>query len=478
MIATILGEDGFRAGMDLYFDRHDGDAATVEQFVACFEDATGTSLKQFALWYAQAGTPEVRVKQRYDKAKRIFEIDCEQILPETPDGVKKKPQHIPIAYALIASDGGTFDTGTTVLHLTKAKQTFKFKNVDARPVPSLLRGYSAPVKLSTDTNERQLTFLMERDQDPFARWQASSDLAMRLMTAALRSGDDLSALGPRISSYADALDKSLCDENLEPAYRAELLSLPSEADIAREVSRNIDPLAIHITREAVVNRIARQLSGTLDRLYDQMAIEGEYSPDAEQCGRRALRNACLSIGMRRKRKQDRQRLSSHYWQATNMTDRALALAIYAQSSSRERAKVLEDFEQTWRDDHLVMDTWFAVQATSPVNATLARIRKLLKHPAYNATTPNKIRAVVGSFAMRNPVQFNRPDGAGYQFAAEQIHQIDCFNPQVAARLMGSFSSWKTLEPARRKLARAAIKQIAQKSGLSRDVYEIATKMLD
>ncbi|MEM1307023.1 MAG: DUF3458 domain-containing protein, partial [Pseudomonadota bacterium] len=443
------------------------------------------SLAQFMLWYEQAGTPEVMCKLTWDKARQTATLALEQSQAPTPGQTRKRPLQIPLRIGLIGRDGAemplTLANGATVpdgvVQLTRASQNFRFKNVTEKPTLSILRGFSAPVKLVRDITERQLAFLMAHDQDPFARWQASADYAMRLLLAQIPRGDDIEPLSARIADFAAALEMAITSDDNEPAYCAELLRLPSENDIAREIGRNVDPTGIHIARKAVATAIAKQLGPTLADLYATSQISGAYDPGAEQAGRRALRNACLSLLTLRNRQEDRERLSNHYWQANNMTDQAHALTLYAHSTKRERQTVLDNFHDRWQDDHLVIDTWFSVQATAPQNAALARARKLTRHPRYSATTPNKIRAVVGAFAMGNPVQFNRPDGKGYDFAVEQILATDRFNPQVAARLLGAFRSWRTLERSRRGLAKSALMRIAAAPTLSRDVYEIANRIL-
>ncbi|MEO1711267.1 MAG: aminopeptidase N, partial [Pseudomonadota bacterium] len=485
MIKTIIGADNFRAGMDLYFDRHDGDAATVEEFLTCFEEVSGQSLSQFKLWYEQAGTPVVVCRMSYDRARKTAELMVEQSQAATPGQTRKRPLQIPLRIGLVGPNGQdmklVLNNGTEVvdgvIHLTRASQTFRFKDLEQKPVLSVLRDFSAPVKLVRDANERQLAFLMAHDADPFARWQAASDYAMKILLAQTKNGADTTALASRIATFADALNAAVADPALEPAFKAELLRLPSETDLAREIRKNVDPLAIHIGRTATLKIIAKQLGATLDTLYDDAAPEGDYSPHMEQAGQRALRNACLSLMAHRNRVSDRERLAIHYWTATNMTDQAFAMTVYAHGNSRARQEVYDDFFERWQHDHLVIDTWFTAQATAPSSATLQRVKKLTKHPRYSATTPNKIRAVIGSFAMGNPVQFNRPDGKGYTFVADQILATDRFNPQVAARLLSAFRSWRTLEPGRRKLAKAALQSIVETTGLSRDSYEIATRIL-
>ena len=484
MIETLAGRDGFRKGMDLYFARHDGDAATVEDFIVCFEEACGLDLGQFRLWYSQAGTPELVCKLTYDKTKRTAELHVEQVAGPTPGQPTKKPQLIPLRLGLIGHNGGEIPLQLAsgepiadgVVRVTKRSQTFKFVDVPSQPVPSLLRGFSAPVKLTADIPDRDLAFLMRTDSDLFARWQAANDYATRLLILGVR-GRDKSALAERVAAYAEAIGASLADTGLEPAYKAELLKLPTETDIAREIARNIDPSAIHAARVQMQRTMGRILGDTLEKAY-KANHDKAFSPDAASAGRRALRNQCLALLAMRNTPADRERLAAHYRKSTNMTDQSHALALIAMRGGAEAEAALTHFHDRWKDDHLVIDTWFSVQAIVPRSSTLARIRKLTRHPLYSAKAPNKVRALIGAFAMSNPVQFNRPDGKGYELLADQVLAIEGFNPQIAARLLGSLRSWRALEPKRRALAKAELKRIAAKDGLSRDVYEIAKRMLE
>jgi aminopeptidase N len=484
MIETIVGRDGFRRGMDLYFERHDGQAATVEQFVSCFEDANDVDLQQFRIWYSQAGTPELVCSFAYDRVTRTAELTVEQVLPPTPDDAKKRPLHIALRMGLIGGNGGDIDlvledgrrVTDGVLHIKKRSETFRFRDVPAQPVPSLLRGFSAPVKLTLQETERALEFRMRHDSDLFNRWQAANDYATRTLIALVRARK----AGKRSSKglgFAHALAATLMDSGLDAAYMAELLRLPSESDLAREIATNVDPAAIHAARRQLMRLLATSLEDDLQRLYRRSADKGEFSPDAGSAGRRALRNAILSLLASRDRPEDRKLLVRHFQNATNMTEEALALYLLAAMPSPERDDALARFFDRWQNDHLVVDIWFGAQAMSPRNDTLDRVRTLLGHPLFSLTAPNKVRALIGTFASSNPLQFNRPDGAGYDFVADQVLAIDRFNPQIAARMLGAFRSWRSLEPGRQKLARRAIERVAGSDGLSRDVFEIATKML-
>jgi aminopeptidase N len=485
MIQTLLGREAFRRGMDLYFERHDGDAATVEEFITCFENASGTSLAQFRLWYSQAGTPELVCALRYDKTKKKAELSVEQALPPTPGQPHKKPLHIPLKLGLLGGNGHDvplkLESGEElhdgVLPITKRKQTFRFADVPTRPVPSLLRQFSAPVNVTIDLSDDDVAFLMANDSDPFNRWQAANNFATRILVGTVRS----LAKGKRASKgqpFAKALGAIVMNDALEPAYRAELLRLPSPSDIARVIGKNVDPALIHSAHRQLSTLVGRTLGPLLEDIYDEMAEDGPFSPDAESSGRRALRNGALTLLTARRSNRDLARLSKHYSKAPNMTDRAHALFLLAARSGLERERALNDFYKNWKGDNLVIDTWFAAQALSPLAATLRQVKKLTEHTLFSLAAPNKVRALIGTFAMSNPVQFNRPDGTGYAFLAEQVLALDRLNPQIAARMLSAFRSWRALETGRRGHARKALQRIAKTKGSSPDVQEIVSKMLE
>ncbi|MFA9443094.1 MAG: aminopeptidase N [Hyphomicrobium sp.] len=485
MIQTLLGREAFRRGMDLYFERHDGEAATVEEFITCFENASGTSLAQFRLWYSQAGTPELVCALRYDKTKKKAELSVEQALPPTPGQPHKKPLHIPLKLGLLGGNGHDvplkLESGEElhdgVLPITKRKQTFRFADVPTRPVPSLLRQFSAPVNVTIDLSDDDVTFLMANDSDPFNRWQAANNFATRILVGTVRS----LAKGKRASKgqpFAKALGAIVMNDALEPAYRAELLRLPSPSDIARVIGKNVDPALINSAHRQLSTLLGRTLGPLLEDIYDEMAEDGPFSPDAESAGRRALRSGALTLLTARRSNRDLARLSKHYSKASNMTDRAHALFLLAAHSGLERERALNDFYKNWKGDNLVIDTWFAAQALSPLAATLRQVKKLTEHTLFSLAAPNKVRALIGTFAMSNPVQFNRPDGTGYAFLAEQVLALDRLNPQIAARMLSAFRSWRALETGRRGHARKALQRIAKTKGSSPDVQEIVSKMLE
>jgi aminopeptidase N len=484
MIHTLLGAETFRKGMDLYFERHDGEAATVEDFVKCFADVSGRDLGQFMTWYAQAGTPSLVCDLKYNEGKRTAELTVEQVLAPTPGQPTKKPLHMPLALGLLGGNGNDLplelaggsriDTG--VLELTKRKETFRFVDVPSRPVPSLLRGFSAPVNLTVDLSEADLAFLMTHDQDAFNRWQASQDYAMRLLVAGVKAAEKGTA-APDPKAFIEALGVIAADDRLEPAFRAQVLALPSESDVARVIATGIDPDIIHKTRKALRKKLAQRLGDRLERVYAQSAVKGAYAPTPDQIGRRSLRNGAMALLMARGKADDIARASQHFQKAGNLTDEIAGLAALTDARGPERAEGFQRFYERWKDDHLVIDHWFALQAASSLPGTLSTVKKLLRHPLMSLENPNKVRNLIGAFAS-NPTAFNRKDGAGYAFLAERCLEIDRFNPQIAARMMTAFRSWRTLEPGRRKLAEKALKSVAKSKTLSRDTYEIVSRMLD
>ena len=484
MLQTMVGVDGFRKGMDLYFKRHDGEATTVESFIACFEDACRTDLKQFMLWYSQAGTPELVCSLKYDQVRQRADLTIEQVLPPTPGQPKKKPMQIPIRMGLIGSngtemplhlaDGSKVEDG--LIELGKSRQTFSFTGVTSRPVASLLREFSAPVNIVFEQTTQDLEFLMVHDSDLFNRWQSAQTYATRLILALMNSKGPASAQsGGR--DLARAIGLTIEDAKLEPAYRALFMQMPGEADIARAVRSNVDPAAIHVARERIVTEIGTELHEPLKALYEANNPKGKYRPDAASAGRRSLRLTALGLMSRRGKPDDIALVGRHFVEARNMTDQLTALSILADLSSPRRTEALAAFEKQWSHDLLVMDKWFSVQAMSDLPGTVEEVERLAKHPLFSLRNPNKVRALIGSFASGNQLNFNRPDGRGYEFVANTVIELDKFNPQVAARMLGAFRSWQTLEPKRRKLAQAALQLVRSRTGLSRDVYEIVTRTL-
>jgi aminopeptidase N len=484
MIRTLLGPAMFRKGMDLYFTRHDGQAATVEQFVQCFADASGRDFfPQFMRWYSQAGTPEIKVAPHYDARAKTYRLDITQTIPPTPGEPTKEPMVIPLALGLVGKNGGdlplTLDGETVergVLKLTQPSHSFTFTDVTERPVPSLNRGFSAPIKLSLPIEPGDLRFLAAHDSDPFNRWQAVQSLAMTLLkanVAALRSG----AAVREDDGLMAALGAILNDAKLEPAFIALTLAPPSEADIAREIGSDVDPDAVFGARRRLRAAIGTRLGAALADTYQRMITPGPYRPDAQGTGRRALKNACLDFLAMTEKDDAIARAYAQYQSADNMTDRMAALETLSLHDRPERAAALDDFYKRYADDPLIVDKWLSLQAAIPEAATLDRVRALTKHPAFSDSNPNRIRALIGSFAQINHTQFNRTDGAGYDFVAGFVLALDPKNPQVAARLIGAFRSWRALEAVRRARAEAVLRRVAAAPSLSRDVTDIVARTL-
>ncbi|MDX1015377.1 aminopeptidase N [Sinorhizobium medicae] len=485
MIATILGRDLFKKGMDLYFERHDGQAVTIEDFVACFEAASGRDLKQFSLWYHQAGTPLVTASGVYNTAGQTYTLSLEQTVPPTPGQSSKAPMHIPLRFGLLLPDGSeatpTAVSGAEisgdVLHLTERKQSVTFSGVPAQPVPSFNRDFSAPINLHVVQSAGDRALIARFETDLFARWQALNTMALdNLVKAAAqtRAGRPVAC----DDALVDALLAAAADNRLEPAFRAQVLSLPSETDIGREIGGSNDPDAIHTGRQAVLTAIATAGKDSFARLVHEMSQSGPFRPDAESAGRRALRNSGLFYLVYADGQPGK--AADAFRSANNMTDLSQALTLLAHRfpDAEETAEALAAFKERFANNALVIDKWFAIQATIPGAATLDRVRGLMSDPLFNANNPNRVRSLVGTFAFANATGFNRVDGEGYRFLARQILDIDARNPQLAARILTSMRSWGSLEEVRASHARSALEEIARASSLSADVSDIVDRMLE
>lgn len=482
MLKTLLGEKGFRAGMDLYFERYDGTAATVEDFLGCFADANGVDLTQFKLWYEQAGTPELAVRGHFDAAHKTFRLEVSQIVPPTPGQSGKRPMLIPLAFGLIGRNGKelplTFKGGRrfdgNILRIANGNEVFEFEGIDERPVPSLNRGFSAPIKLSSNLGDNDYVLLAGHDSDPFNRFDAANTLAMRHLvagTADIRAGLKPSAPSALIA----ALGETLKDESLDPAFKAQAVGIPSESDIAHEIGTNIDPDAILAARMNLRKNLANALVASCEKIYADLATTEPYSPDAASAGRRALKNACLDFLSMNGGSLDL--AYRQFSSADNMTDRFAALYVLTLYDTPEREKALAEFHDRFREHPLVIDKWLALQAQIPEANTLDRVKSLMRHPSFSMGNPNRVRALIGSFAAANPSQFNRADGKGYDFVADLARELDGKNPQVAARMLSAFKSWRALEPKRRKAAETALKRVAKASKLSADSSDIVNRSL-
>lgn len=489
MIQTLLGEEGFRKGSDLYFERHDGQAVTVDDFVKAMEDANGADLTQFKRWYSQAGTPRLAVSEQYDAQAQRYSLTFRQSCPPTPGQPNKEPFVIPVALGLLGATGEELPlrlegedaaSGTSrVLAVTEAEQTFTFVDVAEQPLPSLLRGFSAPVKLDFPYSRDQLMFLMQHDSDGFNRWDAGQQLSVQVLTELIgqhQRGEEL-VLDQRLT---DALRTLLQDERLDAAMVAEMLSLPSEAYLI-EISEVADIDAIHAAREFARRELGSRLFEPLYQRYmanREVSRQTPYVASAEHFARRALQNIALAYLMFSERSDVLALCLDQFDNADNMTERLSALASLVNSPFEDkRAKALESFAEHFRDNPLVMDQWFSVQAASTLPGGLERVQQLMEHPAFTLKNPNKVRAVIGAFANQNLVNFHRADGSGYRFLADQVITLNALNPQIASRLLAPLTRWRKYDSARQALMKGELERILASGELSSDVYEVVSKSL-
>ena len=480
MIHSLLGDQLFRQGSDLYFSRHDGQAVTIEEFVGAMESVSGRDLQQFRRWYKQSGTPRVEVTSHYNAEAQTYQLTFTQSCPDTPGQTDKKPFVIPIKLGLVGEDGedlplnGHGDT-TLVLALQEQTQTVVFENIHQHPVPSLLREFSAPVKLSYDYSNQQLAHLMAHDSDGFNRWNAGQSLSFSVLDQLIEAelkGDNL----PVDPQFIHVFAGLLANPDLDPAMVNLMLQLPSEAQL-HERAQPIHVEAIHAARHKARAAIAQGLKEPLLAAYQRLAEQRDYAPVAEQIGPRALRNTALGYLMLTDCGPDLawQQFNS----ATNMTDRAAALAslVNCPAAADYAQQALAQFYQQYSDEALVINLWLQVQATNSQPNGLARVQALMEHPAYSATNPNKIRSLVGAFCSANPINFHNPDGSGYQFLQQQIIALNKVNPQVAARLVTPLTKWKKFAEPNKQLMHNALSQIASQEDLVVDVREIVIKSL-
>ncbi|MBS3803892.1 MAG: aminopeptidase N [Oleiphilaceae bacterium] len=483
MIHTLLGPELFRKGSDLYFDRHDGQAVTTDDFVRAMEDASGRDLSQFRLWYEQAGTPELTVGDEFDADAQIYRLTIGQRIPQTPGQADKKPQHIPFGIGLLSAEGlalpvrlsaGDDSTRTErVLELTGEEQTFEFHGIAERPVPSLLRDFSAPVRVNYPWTRDQLLFLMSHDPDGFNRWDAGQRLAIDVITSLVGAPDD-EPVEPRLISVYRSL---LSSTDLDKALVAKMLQLPSEAYLI-ELSDAADVQAIHKARQKVLGELALNLRNELVTCYHNNDHDGAYELTSEAIARRTLRNMALSWLLHINDEEGQAMGLKQFSEATNMTDQSGALRALVNSDFEGvRERVLGDFYQQWQQDPQVVEQWFSIQTSSPRAGQLDKVHALLEHEAFDWKNPNKVRHVIGAFAGQNLVNFHAPDCSGYDFLAEQICKLDDLNPQIAARLVSPLTRWRKFAAGYRKGMKAALEKVRDKPGLSADVYEVVHKSL-
>lgn len=461
MMHTILGPESYRKGTDLYFSRHDGDAATCEDFVNCMEEASGVDLSQFRLWYEQAGTPTVKFKGIYDKSNKTYNVELSQDIPDTPGQTNKKPMHIPVKIGLL-NDKGT-EIAEELLHLTAAKQSFTIENVPSEPVPSVLRNFSAPVKLSADLSDSELAFLMAHDNDGFNRWEAGQEYALRV----LDSGDDdgfVEAYGVLIGDTAD------------PAFLARAMALPSVSMMGQR-QNEIDPPTLHKARQNLLAKLKRTHKPALEKIYKEFDSKGEFSVSAHAMGRRALRNAALDVLTSTQGTGCRRRAKEQYDGANNMTDRIAALSVLADIDCEESEAAFADFYNRFKTYPLVIDKWFSLQAAAVRPDIINNIKKLKEHANFNIKNPNRVRSLYAAFAMNNPVMFHAADGSGYDFLTDAIIELNSINPQIAASLLTPMREWRRYTADRQKKMKAALERILATPNLSPDVFEISKKSI-
>jgi aminopeptidase N len=479
MLRTLLGAEAFRAGMDLYFDRWDGHATTVEEFIRCFSEAGGRDLSRFFAWYEQAGTPRVSLTHVYDEAAKTLDVTLAQETPPSPGQPDKQPLPIPIVLGLLDGEGETLPfvrdgqaMEETLIVLEAAQASVRLTGVERLPVLSPLRGFSAPVVLITDAEPKDRYVQLAADADLFNRWEAGQELARGLILRRAEGRPD----EVNEERYAENLGRALADQAGEPAFKALLLSLPSESDLAL-AQPPADPAAIHEAREALRTRLAVHLEAELKRLHLGLQELGEFSPDGASAGRRALRNAALDLLAANPRGEIVELADGHYRAAANMTDAIGGLSALMALGGEAFEAALADFHDRWKHEPLVVDKWFALQARDPGPQALGRVVGLTAHPAFEQKNPNRLRALVSTFASGNPARFHEPSGAGYRFLADQILAVDGFNPMTAARLVEPLGGWRRYIPELGQLMRAELQRIADHPGLSKNVYELATKAL-
>jgi aminopeptidase N len=485
MYQALLGIDGFKRGLRLYFDRHDGQAVTTDDFLAAMADANGADLEQFRRWYSQAGTPKLDIAGRYDATAREYRLEVRQSCSPTPGQPVKTPFLLPLAVGLLGADGrdlplqlageAVAGAATRVLRVDAAEQVFTFVNVPVAPVPSLLRGFSAPVRVDFAYTADQLAFLFARDSDPFNRWEAGQRLATQLllaMIAELQGGR-----APSVpESFVAAFRTALVDAAADPALLALALTLPGEIELA-EAMAVADPGAVHAIRQQLRRELAVRLDGDFRSVMAVMHDVGPHQLSSAAIGRRSLKNLCLAYLALLETEAVATMCTTQFDSADNMTDRLAALTCLANSDMPPREAVLAAFYQRCQDDPLVVDKWFTVQAASLRSDTLAQVRELLAHPAFTMKNPNRVRSLVGAFAHGNPARFHDPAGDGYRFLADRILELDSLNPQVAARMVSAFSRWRRFDASRQALMRVELERIQTQAGLSRDVGEIVAKSL-
>ncbi len=514
MMHTLLGPAGFRRGMDLYLGRHDGSAATTDDFVAAMEDASGVDLHQFRRWYSQAGTPILHLEDDYDPDGRTWSLRVRQELPATADGSPKEPMHVPLAVGLVGRDGrilapasdavpekdgpggATGPHGTVVLDVRAPVETFRLAGIGSAPIASVLRGFSAPVRIAMERRDEDLVTLLAHDPDPFARWDAGQTLALSRLDRLIERFTEGSAGGSSEGSsetggaggalpagaeaadpgFLEAMRAVLLDRSIDGAFAAELLTLPSEGYLADRMER-IDVDAIHYARRTLWRALGERLGPDFEAVRRRLRTGGTWRFDAEGTARRALANVCLGYLAATEAPAARRECLARVEAADNMTDTVAALGCLAHIDCEERVEALATFEERWREDPLVMDKWLALQATSSLPGGLGRVVGLMSHPAFDLANPNRVRALVQSFCEGNPVRFHAADGSGYRFWEDRMREIDPLNPEVASRLAGVMAHWRRYDDTRRDRMGAAMEAVLAIPGISKNTDEVLARIL-
>jgi aminopeptidase N len=472
MMRTILGPENYRKGTDLYFSRHDGLAATCDDFIACMQEASGVDLSQFCLWYAQAGTPELGFKGEYDAGKSTYSMTLSQTTAPTPGQADKKPLHIPVSIALLKADG-TGCVAKEILHLKKDKEVFEFKNISEKPIASVLRNFSAPVNLKTDVSDADLAFLMLYDDDGFNKWEASQQLSSRVLLKAYASGE-IDAGYP--ATFGGLIDQAL-ELDSDKALMARALLPPSVGILEQQVTE-VNPPLFYEVRQRLCQQIKKTHKDQLADLYAANAPKGTFSVSSDAMGQRALRNTVLSLLTSNYGSGCSERAKAHYESATNMTDRVAALGALTHIQNEAREECFGHFYEKFKEFPLVVDKWFSLQACSSRPDIIQNLKKLRDHTDFNIKNPNRVRSLYSSFAMNNPVAFHASDGSGYQFLTDAVIELNGINPQIAARLLAPMRGWKNYSKDRQAKMQDCLKQILAQPNLASDVFEIASKSLN
>ncbi len=484
MIHHLLGEEKFRQGTDLYFDRHDGQAVTTDDFVQAMEDASGYDLNQFRNWYSQAGTPQLDVSAEYDSTHKTYTLNVQQTCPATPGQFEKAPFHIPLSMGLIDEKGNNIALKLANEPAPRSNQVFDiknhnaslvFENIESKPIPSLLRGFSAPVKVVFEYSKDELRFLMSHDSDEFNRWDAGQRLANIIIQELVEDYNEKRPMGVDLH-FTEAFGHVLNDSSADRSLITQAITIPNEI-LLSDLFPIVDIDAIHEAREFLCLTIAKTLDLEFSRIYHSLNTSESYQFNGEAIGRRRLKNQCLAYIMRLNTEEVREVALKQYKSADNMTDSLAALSCFANTACEEKEEILSHFYNKWKHDPLVIDKWFSIQSRSTLPGTLEKIKELFMHESFDIKNPNKVRAVIGSLGFGNPSIFHQENGEAYKFYAEQIILLNDLNPQMSARLANAFSTWKRYDENRQSLIKSALEKILSHKTITKDVYEVVDKTL-